>query len=222
MKKQILLLASITALLLGLTSCQKVQEIQPITTPNKDVESLFKTSLTKSDIKNLSKTFGVIDYTSYEIKNITANSSVQTISFKQSDLVNTKLIVTTSTTKNITETKSCIFEITNEDNTSNNFKDLKQVKNGFLRIYFLNTGEVLEKTIKNGIESNNERTDGINISVYNNSALRYNFGSCFKNCVVSHIRSLSWVDAAACLIASEYCAAAYLLGCTGYCTLGPG
>ena len=217
MKKQITLLGSITALLLGLASCHKVQEIQPITTPNKDVESLFKTSLTKSDIKNLSKTFGVIDYTSYQIKNITANSSVQTISFKKSDLVNTKLIVTTSTTKNTTETKSCIFEITDEDNISNNFKDLKQVKNGFLRIYFLNTGEVLEKTIKNGIESNNERTDGINISVYNNSASRYSFGSCFKNCVVSNMKKLSWVEGAACLLASEVCAASFLIGCTGYC-----
>jgi hypothetical protein len=215
------------SLIIMSTSCTKTNERSNVTNTYNNARSELQSSLTNQDFQVLSNKFGEINYESYKTNNPTPNSLIKTISFKEKGSVITKLIITKNTVNKITETNSCIFEIIDKDNTSNNFKDLKQIKNGIIRIYFLNTGEILEKTISNGLESTNQRTDGINISYNdstssngtppNNAQTNSIFGSCFKSCVANEMSKLSWVEAAACLLASEVCAATFLAGCTGFC-----
>ena len=105
--------------------------------------------------------------------------------------------------------------------------------NGSISIVSLNDNSVytFEKNIVGELEyeqSINERYKNILISqdvsgekISSNTKRvfirKLGFGSCFKSCFANHWSNLNWVEKTACVIATEECAAAFLIGCTIEC-----
>lgn len=197
--------------------------------------NLIKSALTENQVAMILENFGTFNENSVK-KTISEKRTIFSVEFlNNNNHLNRKLLVAFDTSNGVPILKSYIFELNSPNFSIENLK-LKKYDgfiNGSISLVSLNDNSVytFEKNLVGEIEyeqSINERYKNIRISqdvsgekLSSNTERvimrKFGFGSCFKSCFANHWSNLNWVEKAACVIASEECAAAFLIGCTIEC-----
>lgn len=184
-------------------SCSKSDELQ------------LDLGLQDGEIPFIQQTFGELDFENISYPRIGSSDKTMTsVPFiSNNEYSNKRLLIIEETNEAGTFNIAYVISVTSNNKSLTN---LDEVTDGEIDLYCLEKGfhfnkKIVENVTLDLVERNYETNFRVS-----------SFGSCFKSCVANNMKELNWVEAAACMLQPEACAAAFLIGCTAYCTIGPG
>jgi hypothetical protein len=168
----------------------------------------------------------IADFTPEEVDLIKSNyGEIDLNSFQKTDL-NEKEFYETYTLKTPNNTRRTLYIVVNQEDEEKKYNviikeitdesgaeiiDVNNLSDAKIVVYLLNDGYSLTR------KADFSEIFGGEITPISARSVFRSFGTCFKTCVASHIMHLSWLEAAACVLAPPECAAMFLVGCSACC-----
>lgn len=166
-------------------------------------------SFTPEEVELINSNYGMINLESYNKTDIDENEFYETYNLQTPNNIKRTLYIIVNQEDGEKKYNVIIKEISDESGTE--ITDASNLVDGNIKVYLLNDGISLKR--------NADLPEMLEQQIAPISArpIFRGFGSCFKTCVASHIMHLSWLEAAACVLAPPECAAMFLVGCSACC-----